>query len=235
MESHNIKKLTVTKHHHLTKASYRLDVDERRLLFSALSLVNPQVSIDGDIEVSADLFAEQWGIDKKNVYHQLKKARDNLYERTVRLQKLDSNTIWDIRWIDGCSYNDVTRCVKLSFGKKITPYLSDLKKWFSSYKLTDIKALKSGHSMRLYDLLMQFEDNGFYTVFIRELREQFGVIGKHKRWVDLRRYVIDVAVKEINSQTPYKVHYELEKKGRAFHKITFFFELRSQLDMFQNL
>lgn len=233
MDKHNQNNLTVVKHNHLNQASYKLSLDERRLILSAISMVNPQENIPEEITIFASDFAHQWNINPKYAYDQLKEARQNLFERSLRVQKQENGEVWDIRWVSSVAYKDGEGYIKLSFTKNVAPYLSNLKKHFTSYHLAEVRSFKSGHAIRLYELLMQFRDTGWFDVSVKKLKAMFGVEDNYPEWYEFKRRVINVSVKEINDVTNYKVKYEIKRKGRKVVGLMFSITLREQPDMFK--
>jgi plasmid replication initiation protein len=231
MESHNIRNLTVVKHHDLNQASYKLSLDERRVILTAIGLVNPQDDFPEYIKITSKHYAKQWGTDKDNAYRTLKTAKVSLYERSIRIKSDD--VVRDIRWIYETQYADGEGYIKLYFSPPIKPFLSNLKKHFTSYNLTEVKSFKSGHAIRLYELLMQFKKNGWYNESVSNLKEKFGVENNYPAWYEFRRNVIESAIKEINSATNYTVKYETQKRGRNISRVKFFFALNPQPDMFK--
>ncbi len=231
MEQHNINQLKVVKHHDLNQASYKLSLDERRLILSGLGLVNPMGDIPEYIKIHAKDFAKLWDMDIQNAYHTMKKAKASLYERSIRIKS--DGKVRDIRWIYETEYADGEGYIKLFFSPPIKPFLSKLKSHFVSYHLTEIKSFKSGHAIRLYELLMQFKKNGWYNESVLNLKEKFGVQDNYPAWYEFRRCVIEPAVKEINTATNYTVKYETQKRGRNISRVKFFFALNPQPDMFK--
>lgn len=232
MKKHNQDKLTVVKHNHLNQASYRLSLDERRLVLSSIAKLNPQETMPDEIKIRATDFAEQWDINPKYAYNQLKEARQNLYDRNIRLHHANGE-VDDIRWVYRAKYKDGEGYIKLKFSPDIKPYLCELKSHFTSYRLTEVKGFKSGHAIRLYELMMQFRNTGWFDEDLDELKSIFGVAGKYDRWVDFKAWVIEKAVKEVNEISKYKVKYETKKRGRKISRVTFFFHLDEQTDMFK--
>ena len=222
------QQLTVTKHNLLNEASYRLTLDERRLILISIASIYSGEKIPNEIKIKATDFASMWDLSPKLAYKQLKEAKDNLYERSLRLKRIDTEEVWDIRWVDAVAYQDGEGYVKLSFSESIKPYLSELKGHFTTYRLAEIKHFKSGHSIRLYELLMQFRKTGWRETELDWLKKYLGVEGKYPRWADFRRWVIEPAIKEINKSSPYTVSFKTKKNGRAIEKVVFFFGEKSQ-------
>ena len=218
MDNHNQNNLTVVKHNHLNQASYKLSLDERRLILSAIALVNPREKMPDEITIHASDYGHQWGVDETNSYRQLKEARANLFDRKITIKNGDE--VDEMRWVYRAKYADGEGYIKLSFSPNIKPYLSQLKSHFTSYHLTEVKSFKSSHAIRLYELLMQYKKNGWYAESVSNLKAIFGVEDNYPRWADLQRRVIKPAVKEINQESNYSVKFETKRTGR---KITRFF------------
>jgi len=232
MEKHNQNNLTVVKHNHLNQASYKLSLDERRLILSSIALVNPREKMPDEVVIHASDYAHQWDINPKYAYDQLKEARANLYDRSIRLRK-DDGEVEEMRWVYNSKYKDGEGYIKLKFSPDIKPYLSQLKSHFTSYHLTEVKSFKSGHAIRLYELLMQYKKSGWYDESVDDLKVIFGVEDNYPAWYEFRRWVIDPAVKEINTATNYLVKYETKKRGRTISRVAFTFALNKQSDMFK--
>ena len=232
MEQHNRNKLTVVKHNDLNQASYKLSLDERRLILSAIALLNPQEKMPTEITIRAKDYALQWNIDETNAYRQLKEARSTLFERKIVLRRGERGR--DIRWIYDAEYADGEGYIKISFSPTVAPYLTELKKHFTSYRLAEIKKFRSSHAIRLYELLMQYRKSGWWSENLIRLKEMLGVDDKYPRWAEFRRRVLDPAVREINQSTNYVVDFNIKKRGRKVSGVVFTFALTDRTDWFTN-
>lgn len=96
------------------------------------------------------------------------------------------------------------------------PLLSDLKTNFTQFLLDDVAGFGSVYSFRFYQLMMQFKSTGYCKISLDDLRYFLALFEKYDATKDLRKWVIDTAVSEINEKTAYKVTYELLKTGRKF-------------------
>ena len=229
---HNSDKLTVVRHNNLNQASYALPLDARRLIISAISKVNSAESIPDEIQIYSDEFAEQWNLKKNNSYTQLKNARKKLFDQVVKVNKIDSGEVWEVRWVDAAAYQDGKGYIVLSFSNRIKPYLSDLKSHFTSYRLNEIRHFRSTHAIRIYELLMQYKKTGWYLVTVADLKHMLNVSDKYKRWAEFKRNVLDVSIKEINTQSNFEISVEFKRKGRFIHEIYFKIDHKQQPDLF---
>ena len=105
---------------------------------------------------------------------------------------------------------------RVVFDSRILPLLSELKDNFTQFLLNDVSGFGSVSSFRFYQMIMQFKSTGYCKVSLDDLRYSLALFEKYEATKDLRKWVIDTAVNEINEKTPYKVSYELLKTGRKF-------------------
>jgi plasmid replication initiation protein len=93
--------------------------------------------------------------------------------------------------------------IRLGFASKITPYLSQLSKEFTCYRIKNIGKMNSIYAIRLYELLMQWKTTS--TQEIDWLRTRFELEDKYSSIKDFKLKVIDPAVKDINTHSNYNV------------------------------
>ncbi len=62
---------------------------------------------------------------------------------------------WEVRWLDAHGYSASESYVAISFSSKIKPYLTSLRREFTTYQLDTIRNLKSVYAIRLYEMLSQ--------------------------------------------------------------------------------
>lgn len=246
MKTHIVNSLTAVRHNDLNEASYSMSLNEKRLVYSALSQIDSRgTSIPDEIKVHATDFADQWGINYDTAYRTLKSAKEELKEREIRTVNLDNGEVWDIRWIDSSAYQDGEGYVILSFSQKIKPYLVDLHKNFTSVRLYEIKRFSSPHTIRFFEEIMQYiekDENkvsfktGWWQTSIDNLRSMLRLGDKYETWTDLKRYVIVKAMNEINQKSNYRIWMpkeEIKKKGRVVVSIVLRFEYKKQIDVFK--
>lgn len=116
--------------------------------------------------------------------------------------------------------------IELEFSKKLIPYLLQLKEKFTRYQLKNILRLSNKHSIRIYELLKQYENIGNRTFTVDELKKILMLEGQYKAFTDFDKRVLKPTMEEINDYTDLKVSYEKIKKGRAIHSIKYKIELK---------
>jgi plasmid replication initiation protein len=76
-----------------------------------------------------------------------------------------------ITWVSSVKYYDNEGVVHIAFDPALKPYLLQLKSRFKPYQLRNVISLNSFYSIRIYELLKQYENIGNRTFEINELRE----------------------------------------------------------------
>ena len=223
------KSLTINKSNTLVKSSYKLTLRARQLIEISIAKVSWEKGIPETIEITADEFSSAFpDIKQAESYKELNKASDDLYEQSIDLIAPEKEARARFRWVDGVKYFDGEGRVELDFTKWVKPYLTELKNDYTKYRLLDIGRLNSAHAIRLYELLMQFQETGFRVDKLDSLKELFGVQENYKRWVDFDKYVLKPSIKNINDSSNWKVIHKPIKKGRKIDRVEFRFAPKSE-------
>lgn len=225
----------VTQSNRLIEASYKLNLEEKRLVIAAISKLDPRREFQETITVTAEEYAQLFGLDINAAYQQIKDAAFRLYDRTIKINwaNAEDKPIDDeMRWIwRRALYRPKTGKVEIAFSPSLIPYLSQLKEQFTSYKLVNVRLLRSVYSIRLYEVLTQFHSAGQRCFSLDEFRTIFALHDKYPRYSEIKRWVIDPAIKELTKKSNYVVKFKPEKKGKAVQRLCFSFKEKPQLQM----
>jgi plasmid replication initiation protein len=222
------KSLTVRQSNSLIDASYRIaSVGEGRLIRALIAQISPSDEDFKLYRVSVTDFARLFDITGEAAYEQIKKAADELTSRKIKIEKGKSWLF--MNWLSSAEYVQGSGYVELCFDKKLKPYLLQLKGYFTQYELENVVSFKSAYSIRIFELLKaeQFKAarNGYFkrTFHYDELRESIGIeTAEYALFADFRRYVIEIAVREINASSNLEiVQVDYPKTGRKITHIVF--------------
>ena len=224
---------TVVQANALIEASYSLNLDEQRIIITAISKIDARGDdLTGSLTISAYEYAELWGLNINAAYQQLKDATERLFERKITvINAKDSSGIQidELRWIyRRAVYHEREGKVSLSFSPDLKPYLCNLKEKFTMYHLSDVSGLKKVYSIRLFELLKQYFEVGGRWITVEKFRSILELNEKYKKFAELKRWVIMPAIKELNQKTKYDISFSAEKKGRAVVKIWFDIKLKEK-------
>ena len=172
-------------------------------------------------------------VPDNNLYRDIRNICDKLLTRIVRINTNDPTKPWKVfQWLQPAEY-DGHGTITLMLSNQIAPYLLQLNAWFTQYQLKNILAMKSFYSIRLYELLKLSvgEDRRKkmeYIFSIQALREYLECESKFKKIIDFKKYVLDIAVRDISEYSEYNCRYEGKKTSRSITDIIFYLELKEQ-------
>jgi len=212
----------VTQSNKLIEASHTLTLNEKRLVLCAASLIDPRKPLpkDGYLTIRADTFADVFGLDVKHAYAALDDAATKLFNRDIR-RYAKGKVVERMRWVFHVKYKEGQGCVEMGFSPTILPHLTMLNKEFTSYQLKQIGSLSSFYSVRLYELMSQFLKLGERECTLDQLRQMLDLGEKYQDVKDMRKRVLDPALKELNAHTDLAVVAEPRRKGRKIVGFSF--------------
>ncbi len=212
-----------------------LTLAEQRVLLACIAQIDSKAELTENyrFEITASGVADLAGLENlSNAYRDLKKAAEKLYERSVIIDDPDPDNpqiaTRKTRWISTIDYVPGEGKLVLSFSTGIIPYLSQLSREFTKYKLMHVARFESVYSIRLYELLVQWSSAGEREIEVEWLKKQFQVEDKYDRLGNLKKRVIDPAVAEINEHSNIWVRYGQRKSGRVVTHFQFQFGLKDK-------
>lgn len=216
--------MLVTQCNRLIESSYQLTLEEKRLIIAAISKIDSRNAVPEAIVINAIEYASMFGINPDAAYRQLIDASARLFEREITNLASPDGVKRRTRWIyDEEVYQPGKGRVVLRFSPNLHPYLGMLRQEFSTYRISNIKTLKSVYSIRLYELLVQHHQFGQRWFDIERFRSIMGLEDKYPRYADLYKWVIKPAINELNSKTDYHVDFSVERTGRRVTRLWFSF------------
>ena len=211
--------LTVVKANSLIEASYRLTLDEMRLLALTIGTMNPK-SDQQVFEFSVSEFVNQFpDVNVDRAYTQIKSAIERISERWVKTE--DERHVTKFRWVSSQTYFKKEGRFKIALTNEIMPYLTQLKGQFTQYQLNHISGFSSVHAIRLYELFTQYKRLGERYISVEELKKWLQLEDKYDRYNNLNQWVLIPALSEINEKSDLFVGYEPIKRGRKIIGVEF--------------
>lgn len=212
----------VTQSNRLIEASHTLTLNEKRLVLCAASMIDPRKPLpkDGYFTIRADAFAEVFGLGMNNAYMALEDAANRLFERDIRRYS-KGKIVERMRWVFHVKYKEGKGCVELGFSPTVLPHLTMLNREFTSYQLKQLGNLSSFYAVRLYELMSQFLKLGERSCTLEQLRQMLDLGDKYQDVKDMRKRVLDPALKELNAGTDLAVTAEPRRLGRKIVGFSF--------------
>lgn len=225
------KELQVVKSNHIVSASYRLSVAEQRVILSCIAQVRRDEPVTDEVmySVTATEIADLCGTDPKTAYRDLAAAAERLFERRVTIMVEPDGSARPARkrltrWVQTVDYIEGEGRVELRFGKDILPFLTGLTEQFTRYHLSAVAKMTSAHAIRLFELMAQYGGVGHREISVEQLRDWFQLEGRYPAIKDLKKWVLDPAVEQVNQHSPIQVVWSQRKTGRKVTHLLFDFE-----------
>lgn len=229
------KNAFVVKSNALVEASYRLSLNEQRLILSCISQIRRDEPVTDKImySISASEFAKVCNLDLKVAYQQLQSAALTLKRREVRITQEPNGAgrrkeTLVANWVQSIKYSEGNGEVKLRFNHDMLPYLTELSRCFTSYKLKNVVCMSSSYGVRIYELLTQWKALGEKDFSIKDLKKILQVENQYLQMCDFKKRVLDPAIKDINKNSDLWVKWSQKKTGRKVTHLIFQFGLKEE-------
>lgn len=221
--------LTVCKANKIIEASYKLSLNEQRLILACISQVNSIKALASTdrFELTAKQFAKFYAISEAKSYQVLQEISEQLFDRYVIIDNPDPDEptlkYTKTRWISSIDYIPDKGKIALYFAPRMLPYLSLLQGQFTKYKLEHIGKMTSVYAIRLYELLMQWQSVGKREIELDSLKLILQLDEKYQRMDNFKARVLDPAIKDINLHSNLNVSWSQRKTGRNVTHLVFKF------------
>ena len=154
---------------------------------------------------------------------QLREATESIGSRMFEIETPERiRQIWLFSNVD---YILGTGSFTVGINPKASPYFFELKNNFTAMQLKSVLNCSSKYAKRLYAIACQWRSVGSKRFEIEELKKMLGLIDKkgNEQFVEItafKKFVLEIAKKQINENTDIEIDFELKKRGRSFHWIT---------------
>lgn len=243
------------------KTRYDYTVNEQKTLAYVCSMIKPRTELDRlkenpfilDYEFEILDYIRILGLeDNGKLYNEIKSTLKTLADKSMWFTLEDgSETL--VRWFDRVTTNKRSGKAKIRIDDRLAPLLFDLKGKYLSYGLKNILCMKSQYSLRMYEILKAYYDMKIgqidqrnpvekgnepksisWTIDIDELKKKLMVEGikSYVNYKDFRKYVLEMAQKEINEMTDINFYFEPVLKGRKTVKVEFTITRKTTLEKY---
>lgn len=214
----------ILQHNAITSGRYDFSSCQLDILFMVLA----QLEIDeleysihtGDIE---QITGRKWNIA------QLTQSTEQMLTKMFEVE--DSESYMQFVLFQYFKYLKGERTIKVKLSEVALPYFFELKNNFTALQLKSTLSVTSKYAKRLYALGCQWRSIGKKRFEIEDLKKMLGLIDKKgneqfERINDFKKYVLDIAKKQINEESDLSFDYKLIKQGRSFKWVEIFVNMK---------
>ena len=218
----NLRNKVIMQHNAITSGRYDFSSCQLDILFTILSILKEgELSYQihaNDIEV---LTGRLWNLQ------QFKDSTEDMLTRMFEISTNDDYTQFVL--FQYFKYKQGQGTIEVRLSDISLPYFFELKNTFTTIQLKSVLGCSSKYAKRIYGLACQWKSIGIKEYDIIELKQILGIIDKtgkeqFERISDFKKFVLDIAVKQINENTDIQIEYEVLKKyrSRSFNCVKFF-------------
>ena len=223
--------MKITKSNAIINSSYRLSLNELRIVLYGLSHIDP-TSDDFRLfhQFNVREIAEFFNIgekDRGSFYDNIKDALiRKFWEREFSYYDETVGRVVKRRWLIEVQYGGHNGVLAYHYNPMIKNQLQQLAGRFTSYFLKNIASMKSAYAVRLYEISVMHlnaskKDLTTFIKTISDLKNHLDLTGRYANFFDFKRRILEKAKKEINKHSDIKFSYEVKKLGRSPNEIIF--------------
>lgn len=174
-----------------------------KTLVSCIDVKNPPKN--NTVTITKQELFKCVGSGKNESYDYLKRQVKSLQSKIVTIPSRDGGVstvslVPTVEW----PREDSDKPIECTFNSKVMPYLIDMQELFLQYDVASLKNFNSKYGLILYEYLLSRErqerqSEHKYSISLEILRRLTDTEKKFKAFKDLKRYVIESAVEDINS------------------------------------
>jgi len=236
----NVVKL-IRKSNELVEARYKFDIWETRIFTKMLSMVHKNDKDFQPYRIYLNDIVRDFQIENnKDAYERLRRGGNKLMGKLIKVIRETDDGLMELTTpiiigIDRPLNQDLedAKFIDVSFHPGMRPFLLSLKSQFTIYNIDNILKLPSSYSIRLYELLKQYEKIGTRKFALQELKEIIGVIeeidnnGKkalkdnYPLFGNFKQRVLLKAQRDLQKYTDISFSFEHLKRGRKVVGLVF--------------
>ncbi|MCM3715431.1 replication initiation protein [Alkalihalobacillus oceani] len=218
----------VTQSNSLIEAPQNLTLQEKRIILTLASLVQPEDDNFRVHRIKVKDLADIIGIKEKNFYSKVESVVEKLQNKTITIETERSKL--NMHWLSSSEYFKGQGYVELEFSEKLRPFLLELKQNYTPFKLRNVLQLRSEYYIRIYELLKQYEKLKKRAFSISELKFHLNIPpDKYEKYAHLKSRIILKAQSELTENTDLTFDFEERKEGRKVVGIIFYIKKNQKL------
>lgn len=231
----------IRKSNNLIEAKYNFDIWEMRLFLILISQIRRDDTDFGTYRIHYRDVANTFGLNLKRGYAEIREAAKSLLDKKFYVDTIvDGFHRQDIYHIirkisvlkegqEGKAGIENQEYIDVKIEEEMKPLLLQLQKSFTTYDFDNITHLGL-YSIRIYELLKQYESIGHRVLEFEEMKRMFELEHKYPQFANFFAKVITPSVKEINKYTDlFVTKIDRIKEGKKIVSIRFDFRVQKKL------
>lgn len=219
----------IRKANELVEARYKFDIWETRVFAYMLTLIKSNDTDFSEYQINTGDIVREFNLhDSGKVYESIKNAGDKLLDKKVeilrtsaegRKELFKTHLVASTANPEDGSKGDY---IKLSFHPTLRPFLLELKERYLVYDIRNILSLTSIYSVRLFELLKQYQKIGKRRFRVDELKMLLSIDPNEYQLYGHFKGLIKRAEKDLHEYTDIYFAFEEEIVKKKVISLTFY-------------
>lgn len=134
----------------------------------------------------------------------------------------EGRSVLKCNFVSSCRYSIEEGWLQLKISDDLKNHLLCLEKNYVLTNYINVAKLKGSNSKRIYSMLRQFKQTGFFKINVEQLMAILDIEDKYSLYGNFKKKVLQLAIDEINQKsTDLKVSYKEIKEGRKVVSLEF--------------
>ncbi|MEA5141144.1 replication initiation protein [Arcicella rigui] len=217
----------IRKSNNLVEGKYRFDIWEMRVFTKMLTMIFPDDEDFKEYRIYLKDVIEDFNLTTdRQAYNLLKGGAVKLMKKEIKIvrdtDEGEKEFLTHIAvGLDSFTSKSQGSYIDISFHPKMKPFLLQLQSQFLMYDVRNVLQLQSSFSVRIYELLKQYEKIGKRIFTLTELKDTLAVADKYPLYANFKQRVILKAQEDLENYTDIRFTFEEDKRGKAVHSIIF--------------
>ena len=219
----------VRKGNELVEARYKFDIWETRLYGKMLTMIKPSDSDLLEYKIYVGELLKDIGLsDAGENYVAVKEAARKLLTKTIKIRRQTSEgeKEFETGFLNGVdSFVDPKdgSHITIQFHPNLKPYLLELQERYLQYDIRNLWGLNSVYSVRMYELLKQYEKIKKRYFTLDDLKYRLAIDpAEYKKYSHFKDKILLRAQADLGNHTDISFSFEEHKTGRQITAYTFF-------------
>ncbi len=219
----------IRKANEFVEARYKFDIWETRVFAYMLTLIKYNDTDFTEYEINVGDIVKEFDLNRGGlVYDEIKKASEKLLSKKVQIERTTPEGVVEILdtylVVLTARPKEATKdnYIKLSFHSALKPFLIELKQRYLVYDIRNILSLSSIYSIRIFELLKQYQKIGKRRFQIDELKSLLSIEpNEYALYGHFKDRIIKKAQKDLLEHTDIYFEFVEEAQKKKVFAITF--------------
>jgi plasmid replication initiation protein len=219
--------LEVKKSEFIVKARYKLNPLAIKFISTIIANLKRTDEYNQEYVFKVNEFKELTGQKTKRIYELLDEATEELLNNPLKIP-LEDGGFFKANWIADAEYKKGSGIISFTISPKLRPFLIEAQQKYLKYRLENILPLKSGYSIRMYEILKDYYNTQSRygnkvekIIEVSKLREILEIPQSYQYSSHIKKHILEKSKQELKDHTDIIFDYEEIKTGRKVTHLKF--------------